>query len=67
MAKSIRSKWKRKMRAIKRLRYAVVEKKRLEKTLGIGESVEMKEETTDTLNTTENAQMDKQETPAGTR
>jgi hypothetical protein len=49
MAKSIRSKWKRKMRAIKRQRYAVVERKRLEKTLGIGESTEMAEETTTSI------------------
>ncbi|XP_011567986.3 protein LLP homolog [Plutella xylostella] len=35
MAKSIRSKWKRKCRAIKRERYAVKELARLKKTLGI--------------------------------
>ena len=43
MAKSIRSKFKRKNRAIKRKKYAVYEKERLIKTLGIGESEEMKE------------------------
>jgi hypothetical protein len=37
------------MRAIKRQRYAVVERKRLEKTLGIGESTEMAEETTTSI------------------
>lgn len=35
MAKSIRSKWKRKCRAVKRERYAVKELARLKKTLGI--------------------------------
>lgn len=35
MAKSIRSRWKRKCRAIKRERYAVKELARLKKTLGI--------------------------------
>lgn len=35
MAKSIRSKWKRKCRAIKRERYAEKELARLKKTLGI--------------------------------
>lgn len=35
MAKSIRSKWKRKCRAIKRERYAEKELTRLKKTLGI--------------------------------
>jgi len=35
MAKSLRSKWKRKCRAIKRERYAVKELDRLKKTLGI--------------------------------
>lgn len=34
MAKSLRSKWKRKMRAEKRVRYAVKEKARLVKMLG---------------------------------
>ncbi|KAI5639327.1 learning-associated protein domain-containing protein [Phthorimaea operculella] len=37
MAKSIRSKWKRKCRAIKRERYAVKELARLKKMLGIKE------------------------------
>lgn len=35
MAKSLRSKWRRKCRAIKRERYAVKELARLKKTLGI--------------------------------
>lgn len=35
MAKSIRSKWKRKMRAVKRERYGKKELERLKKTLGI--------------------------------
>lgn len=35
MAKSMRSKWKRKCRAVKRERYAVKELARLKKTLGI--------------------------------
>lgn len=35
MAKSLRSKWRRKCRAIKRERYAVKELDRLKKTLGI--------------------------------
>lgn len=37
MAKSIRSKWKRKMRAVKRERYGKKELDRLKKTLGIKE------------------------------
>lgn len=44
MAKSLRSKWKRKMRAIKRERYAKKELTRLKKVLGIEENgdIEMK-------------------------
>lgn len=38
MAKSIRSKWKRKCRAIKRERYGAKELERLKKTLGINEN-----------------------------
>lgn len=38
MAKSLRSKWKRKMRAIKRERYAKKELARLKKVLGIEEN-----------------------------
>lgn len=38
MAKSLRSKWKRKCRAIKRERYAAKELDRLKKTLGIDEN-----------------------------
>lgn len=38
MAKSLRSKWKRKCRAVKRERYAAKELDRLKKTLGIDES-----------------------------
>ncbi|KYN21684.1 PREDICTED: protein LLP homolog [Trachymyrmex cornetzi] len=38
MAKSLRSKWKRKCRAIKRERYAVKELARLKKTLGIDDN-----------------------------
>lgn len=38
MAKSIRSKWKRKMRAVKRERYGKKELDRLKKTLGIDDS-----------------------------
>lgn len=38
MAKSIRSKWKRKMRAVKRERYGKKELERLKKTLSITES-----------------------------
>ncbi|KOC62089.1 Protein LLP like protein [Habropoda laboriosa] len=37
MAKSIRSKWKRKCRAFKRIRYGAKELERLKKTLGIDE------------------------------
>ncbi|XP_058792056.1 protein LLP homolog [Phymastichus coffea] len=47
MAKSLRSKWKRKCRAIKRVRYGEKELTRLKKTLGIDENApidtEMKE------------------------
>lgn len=48
MAKSLRSKWRRKCRAVKRERYAVKELDRLKKTLGIDENasnndVEMKD------------------------
>lgn len=38
MAKSLRSKWRRKCRAIKRERYGVKELARLKKTLGIDEN-----------------------------
>ncbi|XP_011692130.1 PREDICTED: protein LLP homolog [Wasmannia auropunctata] len=38
MAKSLRSKWKRKCRAVKRERYAVKELDRLKKTLGIDDN-----------------------------
>ncbi|KAI4458595.1 protein llp [Holotrichia oblita] len=38
MAKSIRSKWKRKCRAVKRVRYGAKELARLKKTLGIDEN-----------------------------
>lgn len=38
MAKSLRSKWRRKCRAIKRERYAAKELERLKKTLGIDDS-----------------------------
>lgn len=38
MAKSLRSKWKRKCRAVKRERYAVKELDRLKKTLSIDEN-----------------------------
>lgn len=38
MAKSLRSKWKRKCRAIKRERYSAKELERLKKTLGINEN-----------------------------
>ena len=38
MAKSIRSKWRRKCRAIKRERYGAKELERLKNTLGISES-----------------------------
>ncbi|XP_013138364.1 PREDICTED: protein LLP homolog [Papilio polytes] len=44
MAKSIRSKWKRKCRAIKRERYAVKELARLKKMLGIKEEEKTTEE-----------------------
>lgn len=37
MAKSLRSKWRRKCRAVKRERYAAKELERLKKTLGIDE------------------------------
>lgn len=47
MAKSLRSKWRRKCRAVKRVRYGEKELARLKKTLGIDEAgpkdVEMKE------------------------
>ncbi|XP_047542780.1 protein LLP homolog [Vanessa atalanta] len=43
MAKSIRSKWKRKCRAIKRERYAVKELARLKKMLGIKEEEKVNE------------------------
>ncbi|XP_012229056.1 protein LLP homolog [Linepithema humile] len=39
MAKSLRSKWRRKCRAVKRERYAAKELQRLKKTLGIDDSV----------------------------
>ena len=38
MAKSLRSKWRRKCKAIKRERYGAKELARLKKTLGIGEN-----------------------------
>lgn len=38
MAKSLRSKWRRKCRAVKRERYQVKELERLKKTLGIVEN-----------------------------
>lgn len=38
MAKSLRSKWRRKCRAVKRERYGAKELARLKKTLGIDES-----------------------------
>lgn len=38
MAKSLRSKWRRKCRAIKRERYGAKELERLKKTLGIDEN-----------------------------
>ena len=44
MAKSLRSKWRRKCRAVKRVRYGEKELARLKKTLGIdenGKDVEM--------------------------
>ncbi|KAG8268348.1 hypothetical protein J6590_027509 [Homalodisca vitripennis] len=45
MAKSLKSKWKRKMRAIKRERYGKKELDRLKKMLGLNTTdVEMKEE-----------------------
>lgn len=37
MAKSLRSKWRRKCRAVKRERYAAKELERLKKTLGVDE------------------------------
>ncbi|XP_063545346.1 protein LLP homolog [Cydia strobilella] len=43
MAKSLRSRWKRKCRAIKRERYAVKELSRLKKMLGIKEEEKVKE------------------------
>lgn len=43
MAKSIRSKWRRKMRAVKRVRYAEKELAMLKKTLGIPEEKTPKE------------------------
>ncbi|XP_039762915.1 protein LLP homolog [Pararge aegeria] len=43
MAKSIRSKWKRKCRAIKRERYAVKELSRLKKMLGVKEEEKVTE------------------------
>lgn len=47
MAKSLRSKWRRKCRAVKRERYGAKELDRLKKTLGISENgtqdVEMSE------------------------
>lgn len=47
MAKSLRSKWRRKCRAVKRIRYGEKELARLKKTLGIDENgsneVEMKD------------------------
>lgn len=47
MAKSLRSKWKRKCRAIKRQRYAVKELERLKKTLGIDANAAKDVEMTD--------------------
>ncbi|KAI8431413.1 hypothetical protein MSG28_015935 [Choristoneura fumiferana] len=43
MAKSLRSRWKRKCRAVKRERYAVKELSRLKKMLGIKEEEKVKE------------------------
>ncbi|KAL6447724.1 hypothetical protein ACFW04_000113 [Cataglyphis niger] len=47
MAKSLRSKWRRKCRAVKRERYAVKELDRLKKTLGIDENASKDVEMTD--------------------
>lgn len=44
MAKSIRSKWRRKMRAIKRIRYGVKELDRLKKMLVNAGEIEVKED-----------------------
>lgn len=38
MAKSLRSKWRRKCRAVKRIRYGQKELERLKKTLGIDDN-----------------------------
>lgn len=43
MAKSLRSKWRRKCRAVKRERYGVKELAQLKKTLGIDESSKKEE------------------------
>lgn len=47
MAKSLRSKWRRKCRAVKRERYAVKELDRLKKTLGVDENASKNVEMTD--------------------
>lgn len=47
MAKSLRSKWRRKCRAVKRERYAAKELDRLKKTLGIDENASKDVEMTD--------------------
>lgn len=47
MAKSLRSKWRRKCRAVKRERYAVKELDRLKKTLGIDNNAAKDVEMTD--------------------
>lgn len=47
MAKSLRSKWRRKCRAVKRERYAVKELDKLKKTLGIDENAPKDAEMTD--------------------
>ena len=44
MAKSLRSKWKRKMRAVKRKKNAPKELKRLVETLALGKDGEIKDE-----------------------
>ncbi|EZA60753.1 hypothetical protein DMN91_001891 [Ooceraea biroi] len=47
MAKSLRSKWRRKCRAVKRERYAAKELDRLKKTLGVNENTSKDVEMTD--------------------
>jgi len=62
MAKSLRSKWKRKMRAIKRERYAKKELTRLKKVLGIEENGDVEMKNIENIATVVDAKMIKADT-----